>query len=104
MIVCASSLRSTAKNFPYLYWVLAWLAAWTLVGALGIFLLEGGRYSLFRCVFLACAATTASGLSTINVPALNSASLALLAVLSLAGSSIMLTLLPVKSRSGWVKG
>lgn len=66
---------------------------------MGLFLIEEGRYSYFRCFFLACASTTSGGLSIINVPALTSQSLTLLTFLSLAGSSIMLTLLPV-SRKG----
>ena len=95
---CAS-WHSTTKNFPYLFWVLAWLTVWTFGGAVGLFLIEEGRYSYFRCFFLACASTTSGGLSIINVPALTSQSLTLLTFLSLAGSSIMLTLLPV-SRKG----
>jgi len=92
--VC-TSWYSTTKNFPYLFWVLTWLTMWTFGGALVLFLVEEGRYSYFRCFFLAVASTTSGGLSTINVPALTSPSLTLLALLSLAGSSIMLTLLPV---------
>jgi hypothetical protein len=110
--------KESAVLLPFFRYVLCYQATIATIGALLVFFFEvgrngnnndddddddddaddGDRITFFRCFFLCCSTLTGSGLNTINVLCLSTASLTVLALLALLGSSPLLSLIPVLVR------
>jgi len=97
-IANTSKYLRAKKNFPLHRYVMIWTLGLSLCCGLIVWIIEGGKYSLWKCVFLGVSCVTCSGLSAINLLALSSPSLVALTVATLLGSSVLRSLLPVAVR------
>ena len=89
---------SGSGNFPLYYVVLAWIALSVTAGSAALYLIEAQRFPFGDCFFLAVSAVTCTGLATVNLLDLSSASLAVLTLLPMCGSGILLSVVPVLVR------
>ena len=62
------------------------------------------KVKFFDCLFFAVSATTNTGLATVDILSLSQGSWATLCVLALAGSSVLLSILPVVVRMHYLQG
>lgn len=96
--------NSTAGTFPLFRIVVAWCSLCSLSGAVAIYLFEGRRIVFFNCLFFAVSATTNSGLATVDILSLSSGSWTVLCVIAFAGSSVLLSIVPVVVRMHYLEG
>ncbi|KAH8046867.1 high-affinity potassium ion transmembrane transporter [Aureococcus anophagefferens] len=92
---------SEVQQMPYASVVVAWILVVAVVGGSAIHLVErGGRTgaSWLDCCFVALNCATATGLATIDVTALRSASLVLMGAFMQLGAATILSLLPIVLR------
>lgn len=96
-LVQPNNVFRPSTTFPFLRYVLCWVVSVSLAGATFIFLAERSRFTFFDCFFLSMAVTTSSGLTTINVLSLSSASLSVLVLLALLGTYLPTFLMHLNS-------
>jgi len=95
---------STKGTFPLFRIVVGWCTTCSLLGAIAIWLFERRKVKFFDCLFFAVSATTNTGLATVDILSLSQGSWATLCVLALAGSSVLLSILPVVVRMHYLQG
>lgn len=86
-----------SKQLPYVRLVLMWNVALGMIGGTSIYLLEGNLEWL-DCFYVAINATTATGLTSIDLTRLRAASLVLVAALMQLGAATLLSCFPVVMR------
>ena len=92
---------SEVQQLPYASVVVAWILVVAVVGGSAIHVVErGGRTgaSWLDCCFVALNCVTATGLATVDVTALRSASLVLMGAFMQLGAATILSLLPIVLR------